>query len=29
MPKHGMGPQQTEKAKDFKKTLKELSSYLK
>lgn len=29
MPKHGMGPHQTEKAKDFKKTLKELSSYLK
>ena len=29
MPKHGMGPQQNEKAKDFKKTLKELSSYLK
>ena len=29
MPKHGMGPRQNEKAKDFKKTLKELSSYLK
>ncbi len=29
MPKHGKGPQQNEKAKDFKKTLKELSSYLK
>ena len=29
MPKHGMRPQQNEKAKDFKKTLKELSSYLK
>ncbi len=29
MPKHGMRPRQNEKAKDFKKTLKELSSYLK